>query len=428
MKILDWVSVRKLDSRWGLFPSGILNVAVMLTVFMILWRVFMDPRGMMRMYTRMYGYAYVQWFLVAVLIAWLVMRLWPLQNSSLVSGLHPALKGAIWFCLCALFMLFMVNVVLKMMIGGMSIPYISEDTLLSLKQNAFNAREYPQQAITMVGGMTALIIPIWVLHLKNWPAREIQRGSGYLTSLMLIFFLATVGFLLLYHPHLGILFYPWQVYAASMPWWEGLANTLSSNFCLGLLMSWTAALWIIQVTYEGYPFKLSDNHPLRPLAGILGTLLFGLILFSGFHFLPAMAWGAPVRGAKLVAAVDWRYLHSGETSLFMLLISLIWGFYFKNWPRQYSVEVNFLIRTVIVGVGTFLFYIFYYKFNAGILGQQPGYSNPLQFPLAAPSLIVALLLAHSWFFDMWPGEKVTNLQEFVAEPEVTSPAGEPATR
>lgn len=416
MKILDWVGVRKLETRWGLFASGLFNVVFMLTVFMILWRVFMDPRGIFRMYSPMYGYAYVQWFLVAVLTVWLVLRLWPLQQSTFLTKTHPLLKGSLLFAISALFMLFMVNGVLKALIGSASIPYFSETSLLSLKQNAFNAREYSHQAITMLGGMTALIIPIWVLHLKNWPTREIPRGSGYLTSLIMIFFFATIGYLLLYHPHLGILFYPWQFYAAAVPWWEGIANTLHSNFCLGLMMSWTAALWIIQVTYEGFPFKQYDDKPWRPLFGILGTLLFGLILFGGFHFLQEMAWGAPVRGGKLIGAVDWRYLHSGETALFMLLISLVWGFYFKNWPRKYSMEVNFLVRTAIVGFGTFLFYTFYYKFNAVILGQQSGYSNPLQFPLAATSLIVALLLAHSWFFDMWPGEKVTNRQELSNEP------------
>ena len=415
MKILDWVGTRKLESRWGTFPSGIVNVVVMLAIFMVLWRVFMDPRGIFRMYSPMYGYAYVQWMLVAVLTAWLVLRLWPLQQSGFLAKTHPLLKGSVFFGISALFMLFMVNGVLKSLIGGLSIPYFSEVSLLSLKQNAFNAREYSHQAITMLGGMTALVIPVWVLHLKNWPTREIPRGSGYLTSLTMIFFFAAIGYFLLYHPHLGILFYPWQFYAAAVPWWEGIANTLHSNFNLGLMMSWTAALWIIQVTYEGYPFKQYDDKPWRPLFGILGTLLFGLILFGGFHFLQEMAWGAPVRGGKLVGAVDWRYLHSGETSLFMLLIALIWGFYFKNWPRKYSMEVNFLVRTVIVGFGTFLFYTFYYKYNAVILGQQSGYSNPLQFPLAATSLIVALLLAHSWFFDMWPGEKVTNRQEFISE-------------
>jgi len=415
MKIINWVAVRKLEPRWGLFSSGIVNVVVMLAVFMVLWRIFMDPRGIFRMYTPLYGYAYVQWLLVSVLVTQLVLRYWPLQDAAFLAGRHPLVKGTAFFAISVLLMLFMVDGVFKNFIGNLSIPYFSEETLLRLKQNAFNAREYSHQAITMFGGLTALIIPIWVLHLNNWPAGELPRSGGYITSFMMILFCATIGYFALYHPHLGILFYPWQTYAAAVPWWEKFARTLHSNFNLGLMMSWTAALWIIQVTYEGYPFKLIEKQPQRALAGIFGTLLFGIILFGGFHLLQEVAWGEPVRGGKLIGAVDWRYLHSGETSLFMLLISLIWGFYFKNWPRQYSLEMNFLIRTIIVGAGTFLFYTFYYKFNAGILGQQQGYSNPLQFPLAATSLIVALLLAHSWFFDMWPGEKVANLAEFSAD-------------
>ncbi len=415
MKIIDWVSVRRLESRWGLFASGFVNLAAMLAVFMILWRVFMDPRGLFRMYTPMYGYAYVQWFLVAVLTLQLVLKYWPLQDASFLSGRHPALKGTVLFALSTFFMLFMVNVVFKYTVGAMAVPYFSETSLLQLKQNAFNAREYSHQAITMFGGLSALMIPIWVLHLKNWPTQEIPRGSGYLSSLLMIMFFATIGYFLLYHPHLGILFYPWQTYAAAVPWWENYANTLHSNYLLGMMMSWTAALWITQVTYEGYPYKLIKHPYWRALGGIAGTFLFGLILYSGFHFLQEMAWGAPVRGGKLIGAVDWRYLHSGEISLFMLLIALVWGFYFKNWPRQYSMEVNFFARTVIVGIGTFLFYTFYYKYNPILLGQQAGYSNPLQFPLAATTLIVALLLGHSWFFDMWPGEKVTNRQEILAQ-------------
>ena len=411
MKIKDWVAARRLEPRWGLFPSGIVNIIVMLAVFMVLWRIFMDPRGIYRMYTPLYGYAYVQWLLVSVLVTQLVVKCWPLQNSAYLTR-HPLVKGTGFFAISVLLMLFMVDFVFKTFIGNLAIPYFSEETLLNLKQNAFNAREYSHQAITMFGGLTALMIPIWVLHLNNWPAGELPRGYGYLTSYVMILFFATVGYFVLYHPHLGILFYPWQTYAASVPWWEKFANTLHSNFILGIIMSWTAALWIVQVTYEGYPFKLIEKQPQRALAGIFGTLLFGLILYGGFHFLQEVVWGAPVRGGKLIGAVDWRYLHSGETALFMLLISLLWGFYFKNWPRRYSAEMNFLIRTIIVGIGTFLFYLFYYSYNAGILGQQQGYSNPLQFPLAATSLIVALLLAHSWFFDMWPGEKVRNLDEF----------------
>lgn len=410
MKIKNWVEARKLESKWGLFSSGLVNVVLMLAFFLILWRFFMDPRGYMRMYTPMRGYAYVQWLLISVLMMQLVLKYWPLQKASFLANKHPLVKGSILFAISIGFVIFMVNGVFQV-VGACALPYFSMAKLLQLGQNAFNAREYSSQAITMMGGLTALMVPIWVLHVNNWPAQEIPRGSGYFTSAMLIFSGAIVTFMFTYHLHFGVLFYPFQKFAASFPWWEPFANTLSSNFILGMMMSWTSALWITQVTYEGYPFKLIPKQPWRAIAGIAGTFLFGVILYSGFHFLQEVVWGAPVRGSALLSAVDWRYLHSGELSLFMLMIALLWGFYFKNWPRHYSTEVNFLVRTVIVYTGLFLFNILYYKYNAVILGQQTAYSHPLQFPLACTTLIVALLLAHSWYFDNWPGERVVNLAE-----------------
>lgn len=410
MRIKNWVEARKLEPKWNLFISGIVNVTLMLIVFLVLWRVFMDPRGYMRMYTPMRGYAYVQWLLISVLMMQLVLKYWPLQQVSFLVDKHPLVKGLILMALSFGFVIFMVNGVLQLF-GHIGLPYFSMSKLLELGQNAFNSREYSFQAITMLGGLTALFVPIWVLHVNNWPAQEIPRGSGYLTSAMMILSLAVVTFSFTYHLHFGVLFYPFQVFAANFPWWEPFANTLSSNFILGMMMSWTAALWITQVTYEGYPYKLICKQPWRAIAGIVGTFIFGAILYSGFHFLQEVVWGAPIRGSALITAVDWRYLHAGELSMFTLLISLIWGFYFKNWPRHYDTEVNLLIRTVIVCTGMFLFHTFYYKYNSLILGQQAGYAHPLQFPLAATTLIVALLLAHSWYFDNWPGERVANFTE-----------------
>ncbi|PKM86943.1 MAG: hypothetical protein CVU87_10670 [Firmicutes bacterium HGW-Firmicutes-12] len=350
MKIENWVETRKLEPRWGLFRSGILNVVLMLAVFLILWRVFMDPRGLVRLYTPMRGYAYVQWLLIAVLMTQLVFRYWPFQESSFLAEKHPAVKGSIFMLLSFAFVILMINVVFQI-VGALSFPYFSEAKLLSLGQNPFNALEYSHQAITMLGGLTALMVPIWVLHINNWPAQRIPKANGYFTSAALILFAAGFIFTCTYHLHFGVLFYPFQYLAAAFPWWEPFANTLSSNFVLGMMMSWTAALWIIQVTYEGFPFKNIPKQPWRAIAGVVGTFVFALILYSGFHFLQEVAWGAPVRGSALLSAVDWRYLHSGELSLFMLMIALIWGFYFKNWPKKYSMEVNFLVRTVIVCIG-----------------------------------------------------------------------------
>ena len=417
MKIENWTEKRKLAPRGGVFVAGLVDLILMLAVFMGIWYVFMDPRGILRMYTPMYGYAYVQWFLVSVLTVHFVFRLCPFQNSSFLTKTPPLIKGLLFSIVAAALMLLIVDGIFKIVLGNLAVPYFSEETLLSLKQNAFTAREYAHQAITMYGGITALFIPLWIIHLNNWPACEIHSYKGYLTSFFIIFALAGFGFLILFHPHMGVLFYPWQTWTAVAPWWEDYAQTLSGNFCLGGVMCWTAVMWIFNVTFEGYPFKKIKAQPWRALAGLFGTLLVAVIFFKVFLLLQDLVWGVPIRGSQLLMAVDWRYLHSGECAMFMLLIALVWGFYFDNWPRKYTFEANVLIRFVIICMLTFAFYVFYYRYNPEILGQQTGYSNPLQYPLAATSLIVALLLAHNWFFDLTPGYKVVNKDEFANSSE-----------
>ncbi|MGN0838852.1 MAG: hypothetical protein ACI4NN_07190 [Pyramidobacter sp.] len=411
MKIENWTARRQLAPRGNVFVCGIIDLILMLAVFMGVWYVFMDPRGIMRMYTPMYGYAYVQWLLVSVLTVNFVFQLYPLQNNKYLAKTPSLVKGIIYAAFAVILMLFIVDVVFKLFLGYLAVPYFSEEKLLSLRQNAFTAREYAHQAITMYGGIAALLIPIWVIHMNNWPASQIHSLGGYLTSFFIIFALSGLGFLVFFHPHMGILFYPWQIWTAVVPWWENFADTLSGNFCLGAIMCWTAVLWITNVTFEGYPFKKIKNQKWRASVGILGTLLIAMIFFKTFLLMQELVWGVAIRGSQLIGAVDWRYLHSGECAMFMLLIALIWGFYFNNWPHKYSTEFNIFVRFVIVCVLTFAFYVLYYRYNADILGQQPGYSNPLQYPLAATSLIVALLLMHNWFFDLAPGYKIVNREE-----------------
>jgi hypothetical protein len=96
------------------------------------------------------------------------------------------------------------------------------------------------------------------------------------------------------------------------------------------------------------------------------------------------------------------------TSLFTLFIALIHGIYFRNWPTRFPIEVNLLIRSAIIGVVTVGFYTFYYAYSPTLLGTQPGYAHPQQFPLAALSLLIALMLSHHWHFDRWPGDRAAR--------------------
>ena len=404
MKINYWLDDRKLEARFGLLGSGLLNMAILFGVFFALWYVFMNPKGILRMYTPMFGYSYIQWLLIGVLSTVLIYRYWPISQEFLAEK-HPLFKGLLLLALNLIFSVVMVKVVLQTIVGHLGVSYFSETVLESLKINPYNSREYSSMAALMMGAMAAMIIPIWSLHFYNWPERAIKTPSGKHTSFLLVLFFVTIGFVLVLHPHFGIIFYPWQEFTAAFPWWEKTFDTLSGRVNLGWIVSWTAAIWFIQVTYEGYPIALVKKQPWRAVAGVLGTFALAMVFFFGFTLFQEIVWGPPMQGGKYILAVDWRYLHAGETAMFMLLMALIHGIYFGNWPTKFAIEVNILFRTLIIAGTTLVFYILYYKYSPLLLGTQKGYSDPQQFPLVVISLLVSLLLAHHWYFDRWPGEK-----------------------
>ena len=405
----DWLSLRVTHPRFGMLGSALLNIACLCAVFMVLWRVFMDPTGYLRMYTPMYGFAYIQWLLIAVLLTVLIFQYAPMNNNTL--NKHPLYKGSIMLAFNVFAVFVFVNVFFQNFLGNIGISYFSPDKLTQIGMSAFLAREYASAAALTMGAIAGLVIPIWVLHMNNWPAREIPKISGKITSLFLIGGLVFVSFFVIMHPHFGVLFYPWQKYTAAFPWWEKFFGTLSGNFNLGWLMCWTASLWITEITMEGYPYKSIQSPVPRAIAGIVGTFLMGISIFFSFVMLQEIAWGEAVRGAKLMMAPDWRYLHAGESAMFILAAAMLWNTYFHNWPSQFTKEVNILVRFIIVGASGSVFYILFYKYNWMFLGTQKGYAHPSQFPLAPLTLFILLLLIHDWFLDKWPGEKLAKINE-----------------
>lgn len=402
----NWLEERNMQPRWNALASSMINLLVLFAAFFLLWRVFMDPTGYLRMYTPMYGFSYIQWLLIAVLVTVLMANYWPMKQGL---GRHPLYKGSVLFAGSLIASVIFVNIFVRGILGNVGVPYFSPDQLTGLGMSSFLAREYASAAALFMGAVMGLAIPLWVLHFNNWPAAEIPRFSGRLTSFLLVLGGAFASFFIIIHPHFGVLFYPWQKYTAAFPWWEKVFGTLSGNFNLGWIMCWTVAIWLTEIVMKGYPFKLIQRPVLRSVAGIFGTLGMGLCMFFGFVLLQEIAWGAPVRGAKLMMAPDWRYLHAGETAVFMLVAALIWSVYFKNWPEKFSAEINILVRFVVVGVVGVAFYNLYYRFNWMVLGTQPGYAHPSQFPLAPLTLLILLLLVHDWYFDKWPGEKAVKV-------------------
>jgi AAT family amino acid transporter len=47
----------------------------------------------------------------------------------------------------------------------------------------------------------------------------------------------------------------------------------------------------------------------------------------------------------------------------------------------------------------------YYSVSPPLLGTQPGYSHPQQFPMAPVILWIVIMMYHNWFMDGWPGKR-----------------------
>ena len=96
----------------------------------------------------------------------------------------------------------------------------------------------------------------------------------------------------------------------------------------------------------------------------------------------------------------------------------------KLWPTRFSVPVNLLLRTVIVGVAGVALMVIYYNISHLVLGTQKGISQPEQFPMIPTIWLINIMLVHHWYMDNWPAwRKVAPVAE--AAPRRASMLGEP---
>lgn len=400
-----WHETRNLQPRFKQPVEGIINLVLVTLFFWVLWWVFMDPRGILRWYTPMYGYMYIRWILIVAIWQVYIFNYWPLKEKFLVNT-HPLLKGLILIAMNFVIVFVVIWGFYYNLIGRFAIPYFSAKSLEATGLSFFFAREYSSLAILMMAAIASWLAPIWPALFDNYPWQGLKRAAKGTTVLIVSFFFTTYLFLIFMHPHYHVLFYPWQQFTAAFPWWYKFAGTLHGNFNVGWIMCATIAVWLVELPLERYPFKLIKTQPLRGIVGFLGVIVIAIIMFATFNFLQEVAWGPAVEGGKRLMAPDWRYLHSGELACMLLVSAAILAFYFNNWPNKFNPAVNIAIRLLIILVTTAVFHQIYYKFSPPILGTQPGYSHPQQFPMAPVIMWITCMLYHNWFMDLFPGRKL----------------------
>lgn len=400
-----WLEERSLTNSFAQPLRGLLGFFLSFGFFMALWYVTMDPRGILQWYTPMYGYMYIRWLLIIAIWQAYIFNFWPFKQKW-IEETHPLVKGSIMIGINWAITGAIIWIGFFWLIGKFSIPYFSWPELHKVGMTDFFAREYAGLAVLMVAAIASWLAPIWPMAFENYPWHKLTQPAKGFTVLSLTSLLTIFVYFVFMHPHYMVLFYPWQKFVAAMPWWYESAKTLSGNYNVGWIMCGTIAVWLIETIWERYPFRLVKSQPWRGLAGFAWVLFVALIMFNTFNLMQDLAWGPAYEGGKRLYAPDWRYLHSGELAVMMLLPALVLYFYFDNWPKKYSTEVNLAIRTVIVVVGSFAFNYIYYQISPPLLGTQPGYSHPQQFPMAPVILWIVVMLYHNWFMDGWPGKRI----------------------
>ncbi len=400
-----WLEERSLSNSFAQPLRGLLGFFLSFGFFMALWYVTMDPRGILQWYTPMYGYMYIRWLLIVAIWQAYIFNFWPFKQKW-IEETHPLVKGPIMIGINWAITGAIIWIGFFWLIGKFSIPYFSWPELHKVGMTDFFAREYAGLAVLMVAAIASWLAPIWPMAFENYPWHNLTQPAKGITVLCITSLLTIFVYFVFMHPHYMVLFYPWQKFVAAMPWWYESAKTLSGNYNVGWIMCGTIAVWLIETIWERYPFRLIKSQPWRGLAGFVWVLFVALIMFNTFNLMQDLAWGPAYEGGKRLYAPDWRYLHSGELAVMMLLPALVLYFYFDNWPKKFSTEVNLAIRTIIVVVGTFVFNYIYYQISPPLLGTQPGYSHPQQFPMAPVILWIVIMLYHNWFMDGWPGKRI----------------------
>lgn len=405
-----WVETRDLQPKLKQPLQGIINLLLVTALFLLVWWIFMDPRGIIRWYTPQYGYMYIRWILIAAIWQVYIFNYWPFKDSFL-NNKHPLVKGLILIGSNIVIVAFMVWVFCYAFLGNLSIPYLNPKVLTGLGMTEFFAREYSSLAILMMAAIASWLSPVWPVCFDNHPWQNLTQPARGFTVWAWTFFLTLIAFLILMHPHYHVLFYPWQEYAAAYPWWYDFAHTLSGNFNVGWVMCGTVSIWFLELVFDRYPIRLIKKQPLRGIIGFLFVFTMAWLIFFAFLFLQDVSWGPAVEGAKRLYAPDWRHLHCGELACMMLIPMMTLHFYFDNWPKKYSPSINIAIRCAIIFIATGILHYLYYKYSPPILGTQPGYSHPQQFPMAPVILWINMMLYHYWFMDMYPGKRLATRKE-----------------
>lgn len=396
------------EKRGGLV-YGVVNLVGLFALTTILWYALLHPNGILALYTPMYGFSLLVVFVASIVLISKVIEFFPLHDSRL--GTVP--RGLVLTAAAVLITLVLVYGFFWQFIGRLGITYFSPHAIIAaggVGAEMFNARENASTAIVYLFAAFLWIALFWSVGFGRWPWKDAGVGPAALARLATVGLLATIAYVVLFHPHVSYLFYPAQTMAGVEPWWASWAMTSSAYYNLGLLLC--ILLWIVvsDILWEGYPWKLLDADGsgsfARGLFALIGTIVLGVATFVIMLRVMEFAWYEPFEGGQYTDAPYFRYLHAGEISSFVILSAFIVKACFANIISGGALWLSALVRTLAAAAGAVLCYLFYYSDVASmLLGKVPGIGQPEDTPLVWTLLFLSLVLIQLEFFRNWPRTK-----------------------
>ena len=391
---------------------GLINFVVVFGIVMLLWFIFMHPKGPMQLYTPMYGFSLIVCFLTAIVLMIDVAGYYPFSESpSEKFGVIP--RGITLTIVSVVLMLVLYYVVFVGFIGKFGVAYFSTKSLMAaggMGSDLYIARESASTALVWFFTAFLWMALSWNVGFGSWPWHKSERGVLAWSKFFAIMFFSIIVFAVLFHPNVCYFFYPPQSKVGVVSWWASFTGTGSANFGLGLLIA--SLGWIIcsNLLWEGYPWKLMEKDgegtALKGIVTFVVTMALGIIMLLIVYQIMNWFWDTPFEGGQYTDAPYFRYLHVGEVSGFIILAAFILKTSFNNFPNINGLWPRAIIRTVIAIVGGIIIHIFYYSTaTVPLLGKTPGFAQPEDTPLVWTILYLSIIMIQDGFFDGWPLKK-----------------------
>jgi amino acid transporter, AAT family len=404
----NWLAERRLAPQWSVVVSGLVNVGVVLGLAIALWWLFFAVEGVFKLYTPLLGFAIMIWMLLILLWQTEILDLWPLKRDFLRSSSSVS-KGLLLTALCLLLLVVIVFGLIYGLIGRYGVTYFNWNSLASfgqLGQDPTTSRETASWAIIALSVPFFWLTVLTMVGLRNdlWPGLKPSRQG--VANLLWISGVSIPLFCILFHPHIGSMFYPAQVYTAVPPWWKAIAQTNSAEFNMGWVFCIVVVIFYTLHLWGGRPWSLVGRQPWRFLFLLFGSFLLGAAMFSTELGIMNHVWDEAYIGGQNEANFGWRYGHTTTMAAFILVPAIMLNYLFSGaFDRLGTVLKGALMSliSILIGLG---FAWLYYTAAPALLGVNSGVSHPSENPTVFLLLVINLLVIQHGFFDGWPGYRL----------------------